>query len=256
MDPYLEGPQWTSVHAALSVEIARQLTGKLPARYVARPNERIVIATPDDSGVAVTTSIYPDAFVADIGSPKGGNGAAGVAVVTPPLRAETVIPESIPHLTVEITDVDNRRVVTAIEVLSPTNKRGEGRQEYLSKRRRTLLSDVHLVEIDLLRGGQRLPMREALPDFPYFVLVGRSKDRPITEIWPIRMVDPLPPIPIPLLETDADVTLDLQQAFSSVYETFRYDRTVDYSAATRPPLSPADAAWARERIERWHTPSK
>jgi hypothetical protein len=252
MDPYLEGPQWTGIHAALSVEIARQLTGLLPERYVARPSERIVIATPDTDGVTVTTtSIYPDAFVSDMGAPASADAAGSVAVMTSPLSVATVMPEHIPQVTVEITAVENRRLVTAIEVLSPTNKRGDGREEYLSKRRRTLLSDVHLVEIDLLRGGQRVPMRDPLPPFPYFVFVGRASKRPMMNVWTIQLKETLPSIPIPLLEGDADVPLDLQQALTSVYETFRYDRTVDYARPLRVPLQASEAAWAQERIDAW-----
>jgi hypothetical protein len=252
MDPYLEGSQWTSVHAAISVEIARQLTGRLPERYVARPSERIVVATSDADGVSVTTaSIYPDAFISDTGRPSAGIEAGAVAVVTPPLRVATVMPERIPHLTVEITDVQSRRLVTAIEVLSPTNKRGDGRREYLSKRRRTLVSNVHLVEIDLLRAGRRIPMRDPLPRFPYFVFVGRAENRPIMEVWPIRLNEPLPSIPIPLLAKDADVLLDLQQALTSVYDTFRYDRTIDYSLPLSAPLEAPEAAWVEERIGAW-----
>lgn len=64
----------------------------------------------------------------------------------------------MPHVSIEIRDVARRQLVTAIEILSPTNKRGEGRLEYLAKRRRLLLSTAHLMEIDLLRQGQRVPI--------------------------------------------------------------------------------------------------
>jgi hypothetical protein len=101
MDPYLEGPQWTSVHAAMSVEIARQLAGKLPVRYVARPSERVVIETPDTEGVFITTTaIYPDTFVSDTGAPAGSATSGGVAVITPPLRVATISPGHVPHMTV------------------------------------------------------------------------------------------------------------------------------------------------------------
>jgi hypothetical protein len=159
------------------------------------------------------------------------------------------VPESIPHLTVEIRDVTGRELVTAIEVLSPTNKRGEGRQEYLAKRRRILLSNAHLVEIDLLRSGRRVPMREPLPRYPYFAFVGRAEKRPRTEVWPIRLDQPLPTIPIPLLPGDADVSLDLQASLSSVYETFHYERTIDYNRPPEVPLRPAaTAAWAEQLL--------
>ena len=80
------------------------------------------------------------------------------------LPVERFVMEISPHVSVEIRDTSQRRLVTAIEILSPTNKRGAGHQEYLAKRQRLLLSTVHLLEIDLLRMGERVPMKQPLPD--------------------------------------------------------------------------------------------
>jgi hypothetical protein len=57
------------------------------------------------------------------------------------------------------------RVVTVLELLSPSNKTpGEGGLDsYLEKRAEILASRCHLVELDLLRGGERLPMAGPLP---------------------------------------------------------------------------------------------
>ncbi len=161
-----------------------------------------------------------------------------------------VMPEPVPHVSVEIRDTGNRKLVTAIELLSPTNKRmGEGRDEYLEKRRRLLLSTAHLVEIDLLRAGERVPMRKPLPAAAYFILVSRAERRPMTDIWPVHLEDPLPPVPIPLLPGDADVPLDLQRAFGNVYDLGGYDLLVDYS---RPPLNADQAAWANRLLNAVH----
>jgi hypothetical protein len=257
MDPYLEGSQWTSVHAELSVEIARQLAPRLPPRYVARTNERFVIIVPEpEHGTgARTTAIYPDAFVADTGTsgPAGASGAngGGLAIASPPLSVATVMPESLRLLTVEIRDAAEMRLVTAIELLSPANKRGEGRTEYLMKRQRVLLGAAHLMEIDLLRSGHRLPMRDPLPGHPYFVFLSRAEKRPQTDVWPIGLGAPLPTVPVPLLPGDADVPLNLQEALGSVYDTFRYDRTINYALPPDVPLAPQEAAWADERLRRW-----
>ena len=90
----------------------------------------------------------------------------------------------VPHSWVEIRDTMNRRLVTAIEFMSPTNKRGNGRKEYLRKRLKLLRSTAHLLEIDLLRPGRRVPMREPLPGSAYFVFLSRAGHRPKTEVWP------------------------------------------------------------------------
>ena len=243
MDPYLEGSDWTSVHAELGVEIARQLTPRLMPRYVARPQKRFVMATAADADAVgvTTTSFYPDAAVVD-GRARGsgddsGSRDGGAAVVVAPLHIATVMREPIPHITVEIRDAEQQRLVTAIEVLSPTNKQGDGRPEYLEKRQKVLLSTAHLIEIDLLRRGQRVPMREALPKYPYFIILSRADRRPVCTVWPVALDQPLPTIPVPLLAGDTDVPLDLQAAFTAVYDGFGYSATIDYTRPPDPPLS-------------------
>ncbi|MFQ5594922.1 MAG: DUF4058 family protein [Anaerolineae bacterium] len=245
MDPYLEGSLWTSVHFSFSAEIARQLAPKLRPRYLVLPAERFVMEIPE--GVAVTTAdIYPDVGVADAGPPPSGS--SGTAVASAPLRLATMIPSPVPHVTIEIRDTANRKLVTAIEVLSPTNKRGNGREEYVAKRQRILLSTAHLMEIDLLRTGQRVPMEQPLPDVPYFVFLSRAESRPLTEVWPIALDEPLPVVPLPLLAGDPDVPLDLQLAFTTVYDELGYDLAVDYMRPPEVPLQGQAAAWAQERV--------
>jgi hypothetical protein len=244
MDPYLEGSLWTSVHFTLSAEIVRLLAPRLRPRYLVLPVERFVMETTE--GVTVsTTAFYPDVRVA-VGRGPSSHPQETLAVPAPLLLA-TEIPAMVPHVTIEIRDVAQRQLVTAIEVLSPTNKRGEGREEYLAKRRRLLLSTAHLLEIDLLRRGQRVPMQQALPPAPYFVFLSRAGQRPLTEVWPIAMGDRLPVVPVPLLPWDADVALDLQAALDSSYELLGCDLALDYSQAPEVPLE-EDAAWVEARL--------
>jgi hypothetical protein len=217
MDPYLEGPLWMSVHSQLTAEIARQLAPKLRPKYLALTTERFVLDEVSDISV-VTTSPYPD------------------------------WPSRVPHVVVEVRETATRRLVTAIEVLSPTDKRAEGREEYLSKRRRILLSTAHLLEIDLLRQGQRVPMQQPLPKAPYFVILSRAEERPITAVWPIQFADRLPVVPVPLLPGDADVPLDLQQALTNVYDLLGYDLAIDYSRPPEIALPPDAVAWAEQRV--------
>jgi hypothetical protein len=245
MDPYLEGDLWTTVHAQLAAEYVRQLIPKLRPRYVALMEKRFVLELPDEIAVA-TADLYPDVGVADTGQPASENAAAGV--VAAPLRIATVMPSPVSQFSVEIRDTAERQLVTAIEILSPTNKRGDGRREYLAKRQRLLLSPVHLLEIDLLREGQRVPMRQPLPLVPYFAFLSRASQRPITETWPVRLDQPLPAVPVPLLEGDPDVSLDLQLALSTVYDQCGLDLAVDYSRPPEVALSPEAEAWVVERL--------
>jgi hypothetical protein len=87
-------------------------------------------------------------------------------------------------------------------------------------------------------------MRDRYPICDYIVLVSRAQCRPVTDAWPIRLKDRLPPIPIPLLEGDPDVILDLQQAVTEVCSLGCFDSVIDYRKAPDVPLTPDQAAWA------------
>ena len=135
-----------------------------------------------------------------------------------------------------------RDLVTIIELLSPSNKRpGGDREQYLAKRDAFLASGVHFVELDLLRGGPRLPV-EPLPPCDYYAMVSRSEERPRVGVWPISLRDPLPTIPVPLRSPDSDVRLDLQQLVHEVYEKAGYEDYI-YGSEPQPPLIAEDRAW-------------
>jgi hypothetical protein len=245
MDPYPEGTLWMSVHTSLAVEIVRQLTPKLRPRYMALTTRRYVVDVAGDVDVTIEGN-YPDVSVVRSESDELGTLATGVLPSVS--RLTTLIPESIPQISVEIHEAKNRRLVTVIEVLSPTNKRGDGRDEYLAKRNKILLSKTHLIEIDLLRRGRRVPMKDMLPPAPYFVFVSRSTLRPLTDVWPILLNQTLPTVAVPLLNGDADATLDLQEALTSVYDSCGLDLAIDYTNSCEVPLPPKAAAWADERL--------
>ena len=148
---------------------------------------------------------------------------------------------------VEIRDRRSRRLVTLIELLSPSNKLfGPDREQYEIKRAEILASPTHLVEIDLLRCGERMPFAESL-ECDYCVLVSRYPQRPEADLWPIHLRDPLPTIPIPLLGTDPEPGLDLQAILHHLYDTRGYAKFI-YDTPPDPPLSPEDEAWARSLI--------
>lgn len=245
MDPYLEGSLWTTLHFTLGAEIVRQLAPRLRPRYVALPVERFVVEISTNTDLA-SSSIYPDAAVVPAGSPPVSPG--GTVAADAPLQLATVVPEAVPHLSVEIRDAANRRLVTALEILSPANKRGAGRAEYLFKRGRLLRSPAHLVEIDLLRTGRRLPMQQPLPLAPYFVFVGRAEERPMIDVWPVGLAQSLPAVPIPLLPGDEEATLDLQAAFTAAYDLLGYDLLVDYSRPPEVDLTEEERAWLEVHI--------
>jgi len=254
MDPYLEGSEWMSFHTQFTAEIARQLAPKLRPRYVALTTRRFVTEMPDDLAItARNSSIYPDVGIATHAAESlHGSGVAATAVA-PSLQIATVMPDLVPQNAIEIRTTDNRQLVTLIEVLSPANKRGEGYAEYVEKRTRVLLSTAHLMEIDLLRHGQRVPMREPLPPSPYFIFLSRYTKRPITDIWEVALDQPLPVVPIPLLPDDDEVTLALELAFTTVYDAIGYDLILDYTKPCEVPLRGKAATWAAGQLAAWKT---
>ena len=245
MDPYLEGPLWTTVHNNLIEEIAWQLAPKISPKYLTLTNQRVMVATPDALELSPPGIRVPDVGVYD----TGGEPGSATAMATAPLVMDALLPESMTQTFVEIRDVAERKLVTAIEVLSLSNKRGEGLEEYRQKRREMLASESHFLEIDLLRAGERYPVAGVLPSTPYFVFLSRANRRARVEIWPISLDQPLPEVPVPLLPGDPDVQLDLQEALQTIYDHYRYDQSLNHSGTPPLSLSPELAAWAQERLQ-------
>ena len=142
---------------------------------------------------------------------------------------------------VEIRTVGTQQLVTVIEILSPVNKRPghDAYADYQRKRKDLLRSAAHLMEIDLLRAGERFPLEKPIPVAPYYVFLSRADHRPTVEVWPIWLKDKLPVLPLPLLEPDPDAPLDLQAAAASVYDRGAYAAQIDYRKAPPPP-APSD----------------
>ena len=246
MDPYLEGSEWTSVHTELSSEIARQLAPKVRPKYIVRATRRFVTEAPEDIAIS-TDDLLPDVSV--VAGPRFATLRESTAAVTSPILMATLMPTHIPLLTIEIHDVANRALVTAIEVLSPTNKRGVGYREYVAKRGRLLQSTAHLLEIDLLRRGRRVPMQKSLPSARYFVFLSRAEQRPLTQVWPIQINTRLPVVPVPLLPGDPDTTLDLQLALDTIYDALGYDLSINYAHPPEAPLQGQEREWVQQQLE-------
>lgn len=248
MDPYLEAPHiWEDFHANLAMEIQRQLAPGLRPRYVAALNPTV---TYDEVVVEKTYRVKPDVSVWQVDEQPWGGKA--VAIAPAPLLGHVVLEEPIKLYSVEIREAATGLLVTAIEILSPVNKRPshEAFEDYRRKRRDLLRSSAHLMEIDLLRIGHRPPLVTPLPEAPYFVFLHRGDSRPEVEIWPLRFQNPIPLLPVPLLEPDPDVPLDLGRAIQSIYDAAAYDLRLDYSQPPpKPDLAPEEAAWVEARLQ-------
>jgi hypothetical protein len=246
MNPYLEQPDvWNDFHDSFLYVLRADLAAQVDPNYIVKIEEQLYIhELPADQRRLIGRA---DAAVARSGT--SSKRATTAAVLTAPTEIELpdIDIESINR--VEVRDRLNRELVTVVELLSPSNKNaGADREQYKSKRLQIIHSPVHLVELDLLRGGSRMPMRK-LPECDYCIFVSRSQERPRAGLWPIRLRERLPLIPIPLRSPDPDVRLDLQQILQEVYEAAHYE-TYIYDGAPVPALSSADAAWARKLLPR------
>jgi hypothetical protein len=228
MDPYIEARGWGDFHHKLIGEIERILSAQVPEKYLVRVEERSYV------------------------TPAGEEGKEEPASEAGGMTIQAFVAEEHREAFIEIYEDDPElRLVTCIEVLSPANKRkkSKGRKLYLRKRQSLLLGTANFVEIDLLRGGERMPMRGAWPDSPYTLLVCREYRAPSCTVWPAHFREPLPSLPIPLNYPDADIRIDLQPLIAAIYERSRYDRDIDYRKPLEPPLAEADAAWLAETIK-------
>ena len=240
MDPYLEDSSWSNFHGWLAPELARQLNKVLPDRYAALVNTRFIMVDEVDFG-AKEHAGYPDVEVVREAARPPYRTGTGSAVLDPPLTLPTSAPLKMPHLWVEVIKVSDQTLVTLIEILSPWNKVGRGRDDYLRKRDRILASEANLVEIDLIRRGKRIPVDGDLPMAPYYVFLSRAGNRPLMGIWPIQLTEQLPQIPVPLEFPDPDAGIDLQTAAEAIYSDSRYERLIDYTQPPPPgPLSQAE----------------
>jgi hypothetical protein len=254
MDPFIEDPEiWPGFHAKLAVEVTGQLNPYLRPKYYA---DIEIQSLPHTIEVDIAQPIRPDVSVFEPldTMAEGPFATSDVTVAVAPIVRSALPPRL--H-SVRVYRTKSSELVTAIELLSPTNKRpnSEGLSEYRRKRAAILASRVHLVEIDLLRAGVRPGDELAEPplDTDYILLVNRAGFGRVSGIWPIMLNQALPVIPIPLLAPDPDIPLDLGAAIQAVYKLSGYDWRIDYySSPPPPPLRPDMAQWV-QRLLAEHT---
>jgi hypothetical protein len=243
MDPYLEqSGAWGDFHHEFISCLRGSLASRLPGSYDARIEERVtVIESFDDP----RRSFEPDVLIGRESTAAAGElHARPASTMLEPVILSLIIPEKERQSYIEIYDSPEQTLITVVELLSPTNKLPKGREEYLIKRDALLSQDVHLVELDLLVNGHRLPTAEPLPQDDYYAFVARQERRPLCEVYHWSARQPLPAVPIPLKAPDADIIVELQPVFAEAFGRGRYERRLHYGAPPRARLSRADREWA------------
>jgi hypothetical protein len=239
MDPWLEDDEtFPDLHEKLIVYLGDALNAVLPPGFRARTRTRV--------WVDAEQRREPD--VAVLARPPARPAADGGATTLPGL-VEVGDPDAAEQPYLEILSPKGKRLVTAVEVLSPVNKRG-GRRAYREKQKELRLGGVNLVEIDLLRAGRhatavaRDRLRRTTGPCDYHVCVTVGGRRGKHHVAGVRLADRLPAFGIPLDPGVPPVVADLQPLLDRAYETGRYGEDIDYRRDPDPPLAPEQRAWA------------
>ena len=245
MNPYLERSElWHGVHTTFIAELQRWLAPRLRPEYMVRIEERMYVSE-ETNGEGRPQPRLPDVLVLDDGAAT----SAPVAVVEDP-GSKDAIPVQLPldgaerQRYLEVIRVNNRQVVAVVGLLSPSNKSGAGRQAYIAKRNQVFHSLSHLVEIDLLRGGQPLPVIGNVPSCHYRTLVTNAlRTEPVADLYPFNMQTGIPQFVIPLAKGSEGIAIDLKPIIDEVYILGSYDRDIDYQRDPEPPFSDDDRVW-------------
>ncbi len=246
MNPCIEQETaWHDFHESF-MPLAREIiNAQVMPRYFAKIDEHIYVHDVDDNSRRLLGR--GDVTIVPANPPSGQPASTELLEAPVEVLQPSIDEERISFL--EIRDRDSHQLVTVLELLSPVNKNpGKYRNQYLAKREQILDSEVQFVEIDLLRGGPRMPWRTT-PRCDYCVVVSRAQRRPRAGLWPIQLRQPLPAIPIPLHEQDRDATIDLQAVLHRIYDAAGYAIYI-YDGKIDPPLSQDDAAWAQKLLAR------
>jgi hypothetical protein len=257
MDPYLEKPSvFAGLHGRLITYLEDAIQPQLPPPYFAKSGQRVWVELADtrrepDVSVVAPSTWHPKS------QERGGTAIAEEVTVEPVIvTVDELWSGEFRETFLDIYTVDQgeHRLVTSIEVLSPTNK-SPGEQSsgmYRKKQGEFLGSKLNLVEIDLLRAGQHVtsvPRKEMLKrckKWDYHVCVHQFDKPRDFFVYPILLPQRLPTIFIPLLPGNKPIAIDLQATFDRCYDAGPYRREVDYSQNPPPPsLEPERMAWLK-----------
>lgn len=258
MDPFLESPSYFGVfHSRFIAALGDFLTERLPPNYVADPGSRIWIEESE-------RPIYPDLGVLQRNFTGQTSNVGGTAVAERDPRTDvepvivTLADDEQTETFLEIRYLpEGERLVTAIELLSPSNKApgSDGRPLYLQKQKEMLRSDVNFLEIDFLRGGvhttlaPRRPLQTPEGECSYHIVLRAAAARFQRVVYRIQLWHRLPVLKVPLLPKDGSIEVPLQPVFDRCYEVGRYAMRIDYSSPPPPPpLRPHEAEYVSQRL--------
>jgi len=242
IDPYVESQHyWQDFHTRFLTYTSDAINDQLPDHYEARFEERFTIASYHTEG-----DVRPDvAILRDESASRSPRSTTTTLELAEPVTIPlpVLIAEEITERWLELRRREDRSVVAVIELLSPSNKVGDGWGRYLTKRGLLIAEPIHLIELDFLIGGLRLPMARPLPPGHFYAFVARAERRLNCSVYAWTIRQRLPTIPIPLDPPDLDLTLDLAALYTTAYDRGRYARSIRREKPLDLPLGLDDLAW-------------
>jgi hypothetical protein len=245
MDPYLEHPAlWPDVHNRLIAALADDLSERVAPRYYVGLERRTYLLKADD----LVLVGRPDLAIAPASdSPVPALQPAATASLV--LEVDVPMQDEVSENFLEIHEVRTGKLITILELLSPVNKlHRQGREDYERKRGHVFRSWTSLVEIDLLRAGEPMPVLGTPVKSDYRILVSRGIQRPRAALMVFMLRQPIPSFTLPLLPGDAEPEVSLNRLVHDLYRRARFDLRLDYTQPPVPPLPEADAVWAQALI--------
>lgn len=251
MDPYLEHPDfWQETHHWLIIAIADSIMPQIRPKYEIGIKQHIYKNdTNNYNHNSISLSIPNVAIKRQSNTINAPTRSVAIGMLTVPTIVKVPTTEKITQTYLEVREMATKQVVTAIEILSPVNKRsGEGRITYLKKRQSILGGLTNLVEIDLLRKWESMPILNNSIESDYRILVSPRNRRPFAELYAFNLRDSFPIFPLPLREEDVEPIVNLPELFTDIYDRAGYDYRIDYDREPVPSLSEEDRVWATELL--------
>ncbi len=250
IDPFVEAAQiWPDFHSRFMNVWCEAIADQLSENYVARLEEQLTVIefeeerkqrrAPDIAILKSSIRTSPSVAIKNL--------VSTIEQQIEPQISRILIEEEVRQAYLEIRHLSDHRLVAVLELLSPTNKSGDGRTQYLAKRQQVLMSEAHLVELDLLIGSKPLPHTPAREGH-FHAIVSRTGQRPNCEVYSWSLKQSMPWLPVPLLAPDPDLQIDLALVLATTYQRGRYWKTLKYDAPLELPLSDEYQTWVREQV--------
>lgn len=234
--PISKRSSWEGFHGLWPGVIVQQLATLLPEGFVAEP--RVHLGSFYEIDVCAFEEEHQEKPIASVsGQSNVGIAADTKAPLAPALTLDAEFPEQYAYEVLVFDLERERRLVAAIEMVSPANKdRPESRQLFVAKCLNLLRQDVCLSIIDLVTIRQFNLYTELLsllnrrdPAFnspaPAYAVTCRKRQVGLrskldTSSFPLAIGRPLPTLPIWLSETQT-VALDLEESYERTCRALR-----------------------------------